>query len=187
VATLFTIAEDLREMELEVAVDEADVGSVKDGQQASFTVDAYPNRKYAATVTRVAYGSTTSNNVVSYTTTLRVRNDDLSLRPGMTATAEIATVTRENALLAPNAALRFTPPSGLDQNRSVMRSLMPGPPREPEKVVKTTATRLWVLRDGRAAAVPVVVGHTNGSHTEITGGDVRDGAQVITETVSAGK
>jgi HlyD family secretion protein len=187
VATLFTIAEDLREMELEVAVDEADVGSVKEGQQASFSVDAYPNRKYAATVTRVAYGSTTSNNVVSYTTTLRVKNDDLSLRPGMTATAEIATLTRENALLAPNAALRFTPSSGSQQNRGMVRSLMPGPPSEPEKVVKTTATKLWILRDGQPAGIPVVVGHSNGSQTEITGGDLRDGTQVITETVSAGK
>ncbi len=132
VATLFTIAEDLREMELEVAVDEADVGSVKDGQQATFTVDAYPNRQYDAHVTRVAYGSTTSNNVVSYTTTLRVKNEDLSLRPGMTATAEIATTTSGNVLLVPNAALRFAPASAAtaQQGGNVMRSIMPGPPRE---------------------------------------------------------
>jgi HlyD family secretion protein len=189
VATLFTIAEDLREMKLEVAVDEADVGGVKEGQQATFTVDAYPNRKYSARVTRVAYGSTTSNNVVSYTTTLGVKNDDSSLRPGMTATAEIATTTHENALLAPNAALRFTPDASSGQPRSggMLGGLMPGPPPDPERQVKTDTQQVWVLRDGQPVAVPVTVGQSNGQHTEILTGDVREGTRVITETVSAVK
>lgn len=187
VATLFTIAEDLREMELEVAVDEADVGSVKDGQQATFTVDAYPNRTYEAHVTRVAYGSTTSNNVVSYTTTLRVKNEDQSLRPGMTATAEIETTTSENVLLAPNAALRFTPASsaGSQQSGNVMRSLMPGPPRESEKEVKTNGHRLWILENGQPVAISVTVGPTDGQHTEVAGGDLREGLQVVTDAVGA--
>jgi len=189
VATLFTIAEDLREMELEVAVDEADVGGVKAGQKATFTVDAYPNRKYTAQVTRVAYGSTTSNNVVSYTTTLRVKNEDLTLRPGMTATAEIATVTAENVLLVPNAALRFTPATSAGQQRSggLLRSLMPGPPREPERQVKTDAQHVWVLRDGQAVAVEVRVGQTNGQHTEVAGGEVGEGMQVITGAASTSR
>ena len=187
VATLFTLAEDLREMKLEVAVDEADVGIVKDGQKATFTVDAYPNRKYTADVIRVAFGSTTSNNVVSYTTTLRVRNDDQTLRPGMTATAEIATTERENVLLVPNAALRFTPAATAQNERRGMFGLMPGPPPEPEKQVKTSAKQVWVLRNGRPAAVPVTVGQTNGRQTEITGGDLREALQVITETTSAGQ
>jgi HlyD family secretion protein len=186
---LFTIAEDLREMELEVAVDEADVGGVKAGQKATFTVDAYPNRKYTAQATRVAYGSTTSNNVVSYTTTLRVKNEDLTLRPGMTATAEIATVTAENVLLVPNAALRFAPAASAGQRRSggLLRSLMPGPPREPERQVKTDAQHVWILRDGQALAVEVRVGQTNGQHTEVAGGEVREGMQVITDAVSASR
>jgi HlyD family secretion protein len=189
VATLFTIAEDLREMKLEVAVDEADVGGVKEGQLATFTVDAYPNRKYSARVTRVAYGSTTSNNVVSYTTTLGVKNDDSSLRPGMTATAEIATTTHENALLASNAALRFTPDASSGQPRSggMLGGLMPGPPPDPERQVKTDTQQVWVLRDGQPVAVPVTVGQSNGQHTEILTGDVREGTRVITETVSAVK
>jgi HlyD family secretion protein len=187
VATLFTIAEDLREMELEVAVDEADVGNVKEGQEASFTVDAYPNHKYTARVTRVAFGSTTSNNVVSYTTTLRVKNEDQSLRPGMTATAEISTMVHDNALLVPNAALRFTPEATITQSRGMLGGLMPGPPREPEKQVKTDAQQVWVLRAGQAVAVPVTAGQTNGRQTEITGGDVREGVQVITDTASAGQ
>jgi HlyD family secretion protein len=189
VATLFTIAEDLREMELEVAVDEADVGSVKDGQQATFTVDAYPNRKYAAHVTRVAYGSTTSNNVVSYTTTLRVKNEDQSLRPGMTATAEIATTTSENVLLAPNAALRFAPAAatGAQAGSNVMRSLMPGPPRDREKEVKTNGHRLWVLRDGQPAAIAVAAGPTDGQRTEVSGSELREGLQVVTDALGAAK
>jgi len=188
VATLFTIAEDLREMELEVAVDEADVGSVKSGQKATFTVDAYPNRKYTAQVTRVAYGSTTSNNVVSYTTTLRVKNEDLTLRPGMTATAEVATTTNENVLLAPNAALRFTPASaGQQRSGGLLRSLMPGPPREPERQVKTDAQHVWILRDGQPVAVEVTVGQTNGKQTEITRGELGEGMQVVTDAVSASR
>jgi len=190
VATLFTIAEDLREMELEVAVDEADVGSVKEGQQATFTVDAYPNRKFSAHVTRVAYGSTTSNNVVSYTTTLRVKNDDQSLRPGMTATAEIETTSARNVLLAPNAALRFAPQpaGGPPQGGNVMQSIMPGPPRDrQEKVAKTSGGRLWVLRDGRPVAIAVATGPTDGQHTEVSGDQVHEGLQVITDSSGAAK
>lgn len=190
VSTLFTIAQDLREMELEVAVDEADVGSVKEGQSATFTVDAYPGRKYHATVIRVAFGSTTSSNVVSYTTTLKVTNDDQSLRPGMTATAEIATTSHENVLLAPNAALRFTPDTATTTNsRGVVGSLMPGPPRDVEKKVKmeTGSKQLWVLKNGAPAPVTVTVGQTDGRLTEITSGEVRESMRVITELVSAGK
>lgn len=107
--TLFSIAEDLTQLHLEVAVDEADVGAVAPGQQASFTVSAWPGRRYPATVTRVNYGSTKTDNVVTYTALLAVENADLSLRPGMTATATIHASERSSVLLVPNAALRFTP------------------------------------------------------------------------------
>lgn len=191
VATLFTIAQDLREMECEVAVDEADVGKVRDGQPATFTVDAYPNRKFTATVKRVNYGSTTTNNVVSYTTTLTVRNEDLSLRPGMTATAQIATVTRENVILVPNAALRFTPgASGGSQSRGVMSSIMPGPPRRDgtTKKVETKGEnqQVYVLRNGQPVRVPIVIGETNGRLTEVKSGDVREGMEVVTDAAAAG-
>ena len=107
--TLFTIAEDLTKMKLQVNVDEADVGMVDVGQNASFTVSAYPARKYPAKITRVAYGSTITDNVVTYITYLEVENTDLSLRPGMTATATISATERRDVLLVPNTALRFTP------------------------------------------------------------------------------
>jgi len=189
---LFTLAEDLARMELEVNVDEADVGQVAEGQQATFSVDAYPDRKYPATITRVSYGATTTDNVVSYVTTLKVDNDDLSLRPGMTATAEIVTVTRENALLVPNAALRFTPSSGgAAPSRSLIESLMPRPPRNnAPKTVKpvdgSTARQVWVLRDNQPVAVSVTIGVTDGRQTEIVGGELKAGDAVITDTASAG-
>ena len=135
---LFTIAEDLAKMELQVSVDEADVGQVRDGQTATFSVDAYPSRSYPATITRVGYGSETTDGVVSYKTILRVENDDLSLRPGMTATAEIVTARRDDVLLIPNEALRFTPNGGELRRRaaagsSVASSRRPPPERPMRK------------------------------------------------------
>ncbi len=188
VTTLFTVAEDLRQMDLKVDVDEADVGEIKEGQTATFTVDAYPGRKYSARVTRVAYGSTTKNNVVSYSTVLKVKNDDLSLRPGMTATAEIATVTRDNALLVPNAALRFTPatPAGAPPRGGLMDSLLPHPPagksvQDAPTERKGISKQVWTLVDAKPVAIPVTVGVTDGRFTEITGGDLKDGMQAITD------
>ncbi len=182
VATLFTIAEDLSQMELEVDVDEADVGRVAEGQSATFTVDAYPGRTYAASVTRVAYGATTTTDVVSYATVLVVDNNDLSLRPGMTASAEIATISVENALLVPNAALRFTPPATSGPQRGF--SIMPRPPdaARPTEATSTDGTRtVWVLRDGQAVGVAVTAGQSDGRLTEITSGALAEGDQVITE------
>lgn len=107
--TLFTVAEDLTRLRLDVSVDEADVGSLQVGQKASFTVSAYPSRRYPATVTRVSFGSTKTDNVVTYITWLEVNNTDMSLRPGMTAAATITSTERNDVLLVPNTALRFTP------------------------------------------------------------------------------
>lgn len=107
--TLFTVAEDLKQLRLQVSVDEADIGQVQSGQRASFTVSAHPSRTYPAKVMRVDYGSTKTDNVVTYLAVLDVRNEDLSLRPGMTASATIRSNERSNVLLVPNAALRFTP------------------------------------------------------------------------------
>lgn len=182
---LFSLAEDLTQMELQVKVDEADVGSVQVGQQASFTVSAWSGRKFPAQIQRVGIGSTTTDNVVTYKTVLKVANNDLALRPGMTATAEIVTASRDKALLVPNAALRFTPPqaAGGDQ-RSFLSRLMPGPPREPEKKRKdngAAATQVWVLQEGQPVAVAVTPGVSNGRYTEILGGDLQPGMAVITE------
>lgn len=188
---LFTLAEDLSKMELQVDVDEADVGQVKVGQQATFSVDAWPGREYSAVITRVGFGAQAEEDVVSYLTVLEVRNDDLSLRPGMTGTAEITTLTREGALLVPNAALRFTPPSPeaaqKPAGRSVTSAFMPRPPRQTRKArteASGGAPHVWVLRDGAPVAIEVQTGATNGRVTEIVGGALEAGMQVITEATS---
>ncbi len=191
---LFTIAEDLAKMTLEVDVDEADVGSVRQGQNASFSVDAYPNRRYPSRVSRVGFGSQTKENVVSYLTVLSVDNADLTLRPGMTGTAEIVTAQRENVLLVPNAALRFSPTAKAATQRStggLLGAMLPRPPRQQTrpavKAGKDNAQRIWVLREGVPEAVAVSVGATDGRMAEVTGGEVREGTQVITEMLSTSK
>lgn len=184
---LFTIAEDLTKMELQVKVDEADVGSAKLGQSATFTVSAWPGRNFPATIQRVGLGSTTTDNVVTYKTVLTVNNDDLALRPGMTATARIVTANRENVLLVPNAALRFTPPQALAQgpSGSVLSRLMPRPPQQKRPQARAANTgdakQVWVLRDGQPVAVPVQAGPSNGRLTEIADGELKAGMAVITD------
>lgn len=201
--TLFTIAEDLRRLRLQVNVDEADVGAVKIGQKANFTVSAYANRKYPATITRVAFGSTITDNVVTYITYLDVDNTDLSLRPGMTATATITAIERRDVLLVPNTALRFTPTSSPTQSAKaagqagkggkggIVASLMPparsrGPRKSAASGASTASARqVWVLRDGAAVAVHVTPGISDGRMTEVTAGDLQAGMQVITDQRTA--
>jgi HlyD family secretion protein len=184
---LFTIAEDLTKMELQVKVDEADVGSVKIGQPASFTVSAWAGRPFPAEIQRVGLGSTTTDNVVTYKTVLTVANNDLALRPGMTASARIVTANRENVLLVPNAALRFTPPEGPAAGApsgGLVSRLIPHPP-QPHKqqaaAAKSGSPRVWVLKEGQPVAVPVKTGASNGRQTEIVGGELQAGMEVITD------
>jgi len=187
--TLFTIAEDLAQLRLQVNVDEADVGSVKAGQKASFTVSAYPSRRYPATVTRVAFGSTTTDNVVTYLTYLEVDNTDLSLRPGMTASATITSVERQDVLLVPNTALRFSPAAtgaadAAGAGGGILSSLMPRMPRSGARRsagATGPGREVWVLRDGQPVALAVTPGISDGRMTEITGGGLQEGMQVITD------
>jgi HlyD family secretion protein len=188
---LFTLAENLSQMELQVDVDEADVGQVREGQRATFTVDAYPGREYPAHVRRVGFGSQTKEGVVSYLTVLTVSNDDLSLRPGMTGTAAITTATRDSVLLVPNAALRFTPSANGEteptQSRRFLDRLLPRPPR-PSSVRPSpgmAAQQVWVVRNGEPVPISVSVGVTDGRRTEVTGGEIQEGMSVITEALSA--
>lgn len=195
---IFTLAETLSQMELQVDVDEADVGQVKPEQEATFAVDAYPGRKYPARIQRVGFGSQVKEGVVSYLTVLTVDNTDLTLRPGMTATAEIVTARRDNALLVPNAALRFTPPAAGGPNnqkkgKSLVGSLVPRPPEGPPrkagapKVERDGTQRLWILRDGAPVPMQITTGATNGRHTEVVGGELQPGMLVITEVMAPAK
>lgn len=180
---LFTLAEDMRHMELHVDVDEADVGHVRDGQQATFTVDAYPGRQYAARVQRIGLGSQTKEGVVTYTGVLAVDNRDLSLRPGMTASAEITSEWRHDVYLAPEAALQFQPPTTA-RSATLATALTPRMPRFGATPRKHSADRnvqqIWVLRDGKPVMIPVRVGASNGREAEISGQGLSSGQQVIT-------
>ena len=192
--TLLTVAEDLRKLRLWVYVDEADVGSVKVGQNAHFTVSAYLSRSYPARITRVGFGSTITDNVVTYLTYLDVDNADLALRPGMTATATITATQRKNVLLVPNSALRFTPsaaaPAGAAK-KGVTASLLPRMPggggtRRPAAAGASTAAakQVWVLPaggKGEPTAVAVTPGISDGHMTEIVGGDLKLGMLVVTD------
>jgi HlyD family secretion protein len=187
--TLFTLAEDLTTMKLSVNVDEADVGQLRAGQNARFTVAAQPGRSYPAKVTRVAYGSTTTDNVVTYTTQLDVDNTDLTLRPGMTATATIAADERTGVLLAPNTALRFTPAvAPVAASSAFVSQLMPRPPRSTGRRGAGTAAgadgTVWVLRDGRPVALAVKKGLSDGRQTEVSGDGVVEGLNVVTDQTS---
>lgn len=184
---LFTIAEDLGEMEVQVDVDEADVGKVREGQRATFTVDAYPDRTFTAEIRELRFGSEIVQGVVTYKAVLTADNSELLLRPGMTATAEIVVEEVADALTVPNAALRFSPPAAgaTEDGRSFLQKLLPGRPmlRGPsEKAAAGADRRLWVLVDGRARELAVTIGPTDGSRTQIVEGDLEPGQAVIVDT-----
>ncbi|MFB0873662.1 MULTISPECIES: efflux RND transporter periplasmic adaptor subunit [unclassified Sphingobium] len=206
---LFTIAEDLTKMEVEVSVDEADVGQVKEGQSATFAVDAFPGRSFPARVTRVNVGSNASSSssssssgttstattgtVVAYTAVLAVDNKDEILRPGMTATADIVTQELRDVLLVPNSALRFKP-SAQKQGGGIT-SVLPGPGRmrrgggnRQVSFGAGSSQTVYVLgEDGQPKAMQVVVGASDGARTVITGGDLKPGMRVITGQLAAGQ
>ncbi|MFW8600380.1 efflux RND transporter periplasmic adaptor subunit [Desulfobacterota bacterium M19] len=191
---LFTLAEDLTRMELHVDVDEADVGQVKKGQKATFTVDAYPNRIFPARITQVRYDSRTVAGVVSYETVLDVRNSDLSLRPGMTATATITVKKVKNAVIIPNAALRFAPPreeTGTSRRGGIFSRMFRRRPRAqsrpPQKNPAHNQQRVWILRGRQPVAVLITTGATDGTMTEVTAGKIKPGQRLIVDTVSGRK
>lgn len=193
---LFTLAEDLARMELIVDVDEADVGSVQSGQSAQFTVDAYPERRFPAHITQVRYGSKTVDGVVTYATVLNVDNSDLTLRPGMTATAQITVQQLADVRLIPNAALRFSPPSGArpqaQAGGNLLSKLFPRPARSrpgrrSENGGLPKRNRVWRLHEGDLKPVFITIGATDGSRTVIVDGELKAGDQVVVEQVRVGR
>lgn len=200
---LFTIAEDLSRMRLEVQVDEADVGQVKAGQQASFTVDAFPGEEFPARIVRVDVGANASetgtsassaSDVVSYTAVLLVANPNLKLRPGMTATANIVT-QKASGLVVPNAALRFRPEAGARQGQTGGVTSVLGPARfrrdrgeQEVKIGRGSRQNIYVLdENGEPQAVSVTVGASDGSFTIVSGNSVRAGMKVVTAVLAGEK
>ncbi len=187
---LFTLAQDLTHMELHVNVDEADIGKIREGQKATFSVSAYPNRTFEARITQARYASTTTSGVVTYETVLKVDNADLSLRPGMTATADITVKKVDNATLVPGAALRFTPPLQQEEKPStgLVGSLLPHPPSGMQQRSDTSANgkqqRVWVLKNGKPSPVSVTTGATSGGVTEVLTGDLQPGMDVVVDIIT---
>ncbi|RLB11689.1 MAG: efflux RND transporter periplasmic adaptor subunit [Deltaproteobacteria bacterium] len=190
---LFTLAEDLKRMELHVDVDEADIGQVKVGQYATFTVDAYPDRIFSAKVREVRFAPKIVEGVVTYETILDVDNSDLSLRPGMTATAKIIVKHIKNALLVPNKAFRFVFPKTYqekEEKKGLISIIIPHPPRrlsteEKQKVQRGKKRKIWILRNGHPVQVLVTVGATDGIMTQVISGDIQPGTKVILDVVKS--
>jgi HlyD family secretion protein len=187
---LFTLAEDLSQMELRVDVDEADMGRVAVGQAARFTVEAHQGRSFPAAITQLRYAPQTVDGVVTYEAVLGIDNADLALRPGMTATAEITVAHVADALLISNAALRFSPPVASEAPTSGGGLIGLIIPRRPGASAPLTAPpradpagwrTVWVERGGAAEPVRVQVGASDGSRSEILEGALAPGDVVIVD------
>jgi HlyD family secretion protein len=164
--TLFLIATDLTKMEVDANVSESDIGSIKPGNKATFTVDAYPKRTFEGAVSQVRQSPQTVQNVVTYDIVIGVTNSDRTLMPGMTAASRIIIDQRSDVIRVPNQAIRFVP-GGL------------------VSAVQAGTPQIWLLRDGKPVPTPVVVGLDDDSFTEIVSGDVKLGDLVITAEQAA--
>ena len=204
--TLFLLARDLKNMELHVDIDEADIALIKTGQKATFTVDAWDSRKFDAEITQIRLASTddsdSTSTVVSYETILKVDNDDLALLPSMTAVTDIAVKSADNVLTIASSALRYQPDVPGDEGSKaasgrpggLFSGLMPGPRRQSQKKsgsddnsvngsLDGAKATIWVLRDNRPQPVEVHTGISDGLRTEIVSGDLQEGDLIIIDAV----
>ncbi|MDP2851711.1 MAG: efflux RND transporter periplasmic adaptor subunit [Sulfuricurvum sp.] len=165
---LFKMAKSLNTMKVIVSVDEADIGEVKERQTVTFTVDAYPDHRFKGIITQLRLNSVMVNGVVTYDAVVEVPNENLQLRPGMTATAQIITGVLPSALTVPNAALRFTPPLEKDAKEKTA-----------QKSAHTNGKALWILREGKAEKIEVKVGKSDGISTAILDSSLKSGDDVI--------
>ena len=187
---LFTIAGDLRKMELQVDVDEADVGQIAVGQKATFTVDAYPDKTFPAEIEQIRFASATTNNVVTYKAVLSVDNADLLLRPGMTATADITVEAVKDTLMVPNAALRYAPPEAASRGRGIFALFRP--PRvgrsrgnaAGSESLTGAKRRVWVLRNGVQVPLIIQVGSSDGQFTQVVSGELKENDALVTDATA---
>ncbi len=212
--TLFTLAQDLRQMRIEAQISEADVGGVEEGQAVTFTVDAYPTRTFTGLVSQVRYEPVTDQGVVNYIAIVDVDNADLKLRPGMTANASVVTAKRENVLRLPNAALRFRPPEGAAVAAPEPPAGMPAA-EKPKEAGHRERAGTWSHGEGRGdwanrkthenndaadaalktvyvldaqgglRAQPVELGISDGTWTEVLGPGAKEGDRIATGVQTA--
>ena len=166
---LFTIAQDLTNMQVVANVDEADIGGVKEGERVTFTVDAYPDETFQGTVKQVRQEATTTNNVVTYEVVISAPNANLKLKPGLTANVTIFTAERSGVLSVSNKALRYTPTKETVGHMKIVDG--------------GGKSKVWVIEGNTIKSVPVNIGMTDGTHTQILSGVSR--GQVIVTSVSA--
>lgn len=169
--TLFVIADDLKKIQVQASVSEADIGRVAEGQGVTFTVDAYRDKKFSGKVSQVRLAPTTVQNVVTYTVIINAENPEEKLLPGMTATVALEISRSEDVLKVPNAALRYTPPTETPPEAAARKPRRPGEGRPP--------SRVWILGPAGPTPETVVTGETDGSFTVITKGNLQKGQEVI--------
>lgn len=170
--TLFTIAQDLTKMQIDTSVDEADIGNIKVGQDVDFTVDAYPDVAFKGVVSQVRNSPTAVQNVVTYDVVIKVDNNELKLKPGMTANVSIILTGKKDILKIPNAALRFSPSSGKEKGAGQQREKDWG---------------VWIIENGNAKRIPVKTGISNGNYTELVSGAISEGQELIVESLTKSK
>lgn len=172
--TLFTIAKDMRRMQIETAVDEADIGMVKEGQSAQFTVDTFKGRTFRGRVVQVRLAPTITSNVVTYSVIVMVDNDDLVLKPGMTASVDFLVEHRKNAIRLPSRALFFKPPEGY------------APASLPDLPEGPNYARVWILSSGsKPLPITVKTGISSNRHTELLEGDLKPGQNLLVSNKAA--
>ncbi len=180
---LFTVAEDLTQMELQVDIDEADIGQTAVGNKATFTVDAYDDRQFPAEISEIRFAPLTVDGVVTYKAILSVDNSDLALRPGMTATADITVAEITGALTVPNAALRYAPPAAPveEEERSGLLGMLI-PDGNDARNISDDRT-VWVMRGDTGQEISVQAGASDGRLTEIVEGEIAVGDLVIVDRI----
>lgn len=172
--TLFTIAQDLTKMQIDTSVDESDIGKVKAGQKAAFTVDAYPESTFNGKVSVVRNAPINVSNVVTYNAVIIVDNTDLKLKPGMTANVSVETESKQSVLLVPNAALRFKPAtSAVSPNQKGTKG-----PKGPG---------VWILENNKPKNVKITTGISDGNYTEVISSELTEGQQIITDSSNSTK
>ncbi len=190
--TLFTIANDLTKMEVHTSVDEADVGNVSEGQDVTFTVDAFPARRFRGKVFQVRNAPTIVQNVVTYDAVVRIDNKEMLLKPGMTANVQFLVSQKEDVLTIPNIAIRFKPPEEKNEAQELLRqeqsrtATRPGARRTSRsgggggaEVRRVRQVRIYVLRDAKAQPLDVQLGISDGSKTEVVAGELKENDPVI--------
>lgn len=176
--TLFTIAQDLTKMQIDTSVAEADIGRLSGGQQAEFTVDAYPDTAFRGRVGQIRIAPITVQNVVTYDVVIVVDNKQLKLMPGMTANVSVIVEEKKNVLKIPNAALRFKPPDKTRGERAAGKA---------KDASGEKSQAVWILEKENPKRIPVTAGISDGSYTELVSGQVAEGQEVIVESLEKSK